>query len=622
MASNYSSTSSSSTVAASANEILTEWESSLKSYRGHKKSGAVALLPTALQWYKLGLAWDALRQVSSSSSAFDHRTFQQHYHAFIIALPLEYHESLWNDLNQAFWTVLQQPEPEQNESSADTTSTDQKTAALRSMAQLLDGSSHAAQIGMRQWSLEHLSTLVDCYEWTTPTTPSTVSATTRNSVVLSLLRLYLMDAHVDWEQILPVLHLLQQEAHVWNALVQNLQSHYSHNHSSSSSSSSSSWKEVLLQQFDHERQQQEYLTSLLAAGGHSEEEELQHQLEKAARIRHSLQQSSSSFPRPESAAKSNPQQQDNKNKELEIQRRIRQVQSVVPDLGDGFVEAALAAHYGAVDATVTTLLEPMAQWPAILQVTDRQLPRRKPDSSVAVDVSTEEDAETRALVKATVLAVERQRREEAHLVDLVLRAEDDATTGDGASAGAGASANANYHSNDKDTGDDKDNLDEQDDEEDIIRNIQQNNEYNDDYDDLYDDMDEVGNSDVGLYDNYDAVRVYNSAMKQVVAEQNFWEESRNSNQTQPKGVAAVVGQRKQEFGPDKKKGGRIPGRGGEAGRGGRGGSGSRGDSGNATDSNEKNSGNIDGKPNLRQKARKLDKRRDQQKKAQVKRSGA
>ena len=42
-------------------------------------------------------------------------------------------------------------------------------------------------------------------------------------------------------------------------------------------------------------------------------------------------------------------------------------------------------------------------------------------------------------------------------------------------------------------------------------------------------------------------------IKQVVVEQIFLEESRNGNQAQPKGDAAVMVQRKQEFGPESLK---------------------------------------------------------------------
>ena len=72
-------------------------------------------------------------------------------------------------------------------------------------------------------------------------------------------------------------------------------------------------------------------------------------------------------------------------------------------------------------------------------------------------------------------------------MDLVLRSEDDTTTG------AGASADANYNSNDKDTGNDK-TIDE-----DIIRNIQHHDGCNDDYDDMYDDI-----MKWAMYDNSNA----------------------------------------------------------------------------------------------------------------------
>lgn len=536
---------------AAANEILTEWETALKSYRGHKKSGAGALLPTPLQLFKLGQFFDAIASVS----ARELKTIQRSYHEFLTALSPEYCESLWGDLNQAFWNVLQ--------SEGSNTETD-KIAALQSVSQLLGASSLAAQTGTHQWSTEHLSSLIDCYN----IAPIKEEA---GASILSLFRIYLLQSQVEFERLLPALHLVQQEPHVWDALVKHLQLHH-RNH----------WREIILKQFTDESQQQ-YLTSLLAAGGHTEEEELAQQLKAATRI--------SSV----GLNKKQPQHQPKKEtnpaaiKEQEIQRRIDQVKAVLPNFGDGFVDTALATHGGLVDATVACLLEPEAQWPAILRVTDRQLPRRRQDFSTAVNA--QEEAEAKQIAKATAQAAERQQEEEAYLVDMVMR-----------------------------TGGDEDN-------DDGFEVKVRNNEYNDDYDDQYDDLNEVGNADSGLYDNYDAVRVYNAALKQVGAEQSFWEENRNFNQSQKPAAAAAASRTKKDFGPDKMKGGRIPGRGGRGRTGGRGGGG-RGNGGANSSSKVvtavagSNNRNNDGKPNLRAKARKLDKRRDQQKKAQVKRSGA
>jgi len=563
---------------AAANEILTEWETALRSYRGHKKSGAGALMPTAIQLFKLGLFFDAIASVSLGERL---HSLQRSYHEFLSALSPEYCESLWGDLNQAFWNVLQ------IEGSAAETD---KIAALQSVSQLLEASPLAAQMGTRHWSTENLSSLIDCYN-------TDLLKDQAGKSILSMFRIYLLQSQVDFEQLLPALHLLQQDPHVWDALVKHLQLHHRNQ-----------WREIIVKQFTDESQQQ-YLNSLLAAGGgHTEEEELAQQLKAATATATRISSN-------KSGGNNNKNQLHKKEsnpaaiKEQEIQRRIDQVKAVLPHIGgDGFIETALAAHQGLVDATVACLLEPEPQWPAILRVTDRQLPRRKHEFSTAV--SAKEEAEAKQIAKATVQAAERQQEEEAYLVDMVMRTGDD--------------NDSDYLDNDDD--------DDDDDDDDGFEVKARHNEYNDDYDDQYDDLNAVGNADSGLYDNYDAVRVYNAALKQVGVEQSFWEENRNTNQSQK---VAAAGQAKKDFGPDRMKGGRIPGRGRGGGRGGggRGNGGSTAATGNATTnkSDSRNGNNAadgntstsssDGKPNLRAKARKLDKRRDQQKKAQVKRSG-
>jgi len=533
---------------AAANEILAEWENSLKSYRGHKKTGASGLLPTALQLYKLGLFLDAMAAVSQR----EHTAVQRGYHEFIKALPVEYRESLLKDLNQAFWSVVGGGVSDGEEETENA-----ENAALQSVSQLLDASVIVAQECSSQWTIDHLSKLLESYN-----SNSSSDSSNKNACILVLFQSYLLHSQADFEQLLPALHLLQQEENVWNDLVQQLNTKNRH------------WKEIILQHFSDESQQ-EYLMSLLATSGHAEEQVLAQQLKHATRITSGGSSGSSS-----SKQKSTP---TSTSKEQEIQRRIDQVKAVLPDLGDGFVETALAAHQGAVEATVATLLEPTDHWPAILRATDQLLPRRKHEFAAS---SQQEEAQAKEIAKATLQAAERQQEQEAYMVDLVLR-----------------------------TGMD-------DDEQDNMQVQPRHDEYNDDYDDQYDELDGVGNADAGLYDNYDAVRVYNAALKEVGAEQTFWQENRNTNQSQN----IVSSKKKNNFGPDKMKGGRIPGR-GHGGRGGRGGGGaatstSVSAAGNINNqAGEDNSNNRD-KPNLRQKARKMDKRRDQQKKAQVKRSGA
>jgi hypothetical protein len=134
----------------------------------------------------------------------------------------------------------------------------------------------------------------------------------------------------------------------------------------------------------------------------------------------------------------------------------------------------------------------------------------------------------------------------------------------------------------------------------------------------------VANVDVELYDtdNYDAIRTYNRTMKQVETEQQFWNSNRNTNSRNTSALIQGNGtennveiEAKVYRGPDLMRGGRTPG-----GRGG----GGRGSikKGEETAKPTKNDTADASKPNLRHKARVLDKRRDQQKKAQTKRTGA
>jgi hypothetical protein len=288
----------------------------------------------------------------------------------------------------------------------------------------------------------------------------------------------------------------------------------------------------------------------------------------------------------------------------EIQRRIDQVRQVLPDLGEGFVETALSYYKGNVEETLQVLLDdPGRAWPASLQIMDRNLPRRHRNVTTA-----KEEAEAKLAAKATLRAVLRQQREEAAAVDVVLRSSP---------------------ATDKD-------------------------EYNDDYDDQYDDTEGFGNADCGLYDDYETVKTYNRVLQGVEQDQAFWEESRNTNRSGGDAPKKNQGVGEKDYrGPDKGRGGRVPyaERGGDAGRGGgpapgrapgrgpgrgrgkgRGGAGpaaskSNGD-GNAADGPAAKKGNADSadskatdRPNPKQKARQLANRRDQQKRAQTKRSG-
>jgi hypothetical protein len=280
--------------------------------------------------------------------------------------------------------------------------------------------------------------------------------------------------------------------------------------------------------------------------------------------------------------------------EQEMTRRIEQVKMVVPDYGDGFIEAALSQFQGNVETTVARLLEPVASWPAVLRTMDQHLPRR------AQRKFDEDDPESREIVKARIKEAAAQEEKEALLLEVAMR----------------------------------------------------HDEYEDDYDDQYDDMDGGGAGNVDVPDDYEAIMTYNRVLRGIESEQGYFDEIRNTNRDGRQRQPARQGQAKQAEGsddgnqsgdgddgddndggktfrgPDKMRGGRIPG----AGRGGRGrgrhsaapaataaGAGTNLEKATTTDGGTAT--NSAAKPNLRSKQRKLDKRRDQQKKAQVKRAG-
>ena len=145
-------------MAAAANEILTEWETSLKKYKGNRKNSH-DLFPTALQLYKLGLFLH-LHSVAGSSSNHQYSDVQRTYHEVIKSLPSSYRTKLFRDLSDALGNVLKQEDD----------SEENMLSALQSVSQLYDGSSIAAEESFcntnfdNNWSIERLSLLIACYK--------------------------------------------------------------------------------------------------------------------------------------------------------------------------------------------------------------------------------------------------------------------------------------------------------------------------------------------------------------------------------------------------------------------------------------------------------------------------
>ena len=207
----------------------------------------------------------------------------------------------------------------------------------------------------------------------------------------------------------------------------------------------------------------------------------------------------------------------------ELERRIQQVKQILPDLGEGFIETALSLHRGDVETTVSILLNDPSQYPTVLRVLDRSLPRRRKQRA---EDELEESAEARQIVKERVALEEKQVQERYKALLYV------------------------------------ENQQRETEEQKAISCMK--DEYDDDYDDQYDEIDvKLGGADDGFYD-FEQVKLYNQIVREDESVDSFWEENRNTNR-----VATNKGsgdndndsnnQRKQYRGPDKIKGGRIVG---------------------------------------------------------------
>jgi CUE domain len=415
------------------------------------------------------------------------------------------------------------------------------------------------------------------------------------------------------EDFLTILNSLQEQDAIWQDLIDYHEQHHQ--------PSSSSWRQDLVQSLtlNHDDNvdatQRDYVSSLLM-----------HEKTPASK-------NNNVMPRSVSKPISNKRAVVGQNTRKDaMQERIDQVRAVIPDVGEGFVELALSLYQGDAERAVTALLEP--ELPPGLQYVDKHLPRRKNPNAMPTLNDDDKDAQAAKQVtkKALQAEEERQKAEAAaiYYVSKTAMADD-------------------YTSNNT-----------------TARHMIHHDEYDDEYDDQWD-ADFAGTTagaDDGLYDHddYHAILAYNRAMKQVVGEQSFWDEQRNTNRKQQSvssnsaSAAADEATASSSYrGPDKIKGGRVPGRGrggggGDVsaaaaadGGGGRGGGGNNkqgvkgkkdsdvaaaGGKGNtqgksvATASNTTTSNNDKpSKPNQRHKANKLASRREQQKQSMNKRSG-
>ena len=195
-----------------------------------------------------------------------------------------------------------------------------------------------------------------------------------------------------------------------------------------------------------------------------------------------------------------------------MDRLIAQVRDVLPNLGEGYVETALAVYSLDASRTVSALLEAEADPTTLhprLRVVDKSLGRRKQESKGMYDAG--DDDEARELQKTRMREMEKQAEKEAYGIALVER--DDM--------------------------------------------------YNDDYDDQYDGIGddagaagEVGGADGGLYDvDLDTMKNYNRMRREEEKEAAFWEESRNLNRTNRRGGKAKTKRSSDDEGDDEEGGG-------------------------------------------------------------------
>lgn len=640
------------------------------------------VLPTARQLYELGQCLHALKsthpphRASNHSSGNDdnnnthYRDVQRTYHAYLQVLPHVYRQTLWESLTRALIGVITN-DLTKRETDGTTSKTTTAAAAkdpphettrsavlsaLPSVVELYESSTLASAAVSECWSLERLVVLTEAFhyycgsnannsdQYTDATNAPSIENNNNNNIatlatlqlrqsILAIGRHYVTQSR-DIEQFLPALELFQQqppppplnkvvqttnEAPVamsfWDDLVSHLNVH------------NRQWSEILLRNFS-DVAQREYLQSLLSSftttintTGQQQQQQAPEQMEQSLLLKQAVQGVHTKKPRePQRSTTGTSAAAGSVTAttatEREIQRRIGQVRAILPDLGEGFVELALSCFQGSVEVTVAKLLDVELMWPATLQATDRCLPRRF-DKTNRYSTTKLLEEQAKDVTKAALQASVQQEHEDAYRVNLVLqRAEDE----------------------------------EEEDDKKVAVVSNQHDEYNDDYDDQYDDMDGVGTADVGLYDDddYHAVLAYNRVVKQAVAEQSFWQDNRNTNRSNHQnnnnnnkdgGTSETSAAATKYRGPDKMRGGRIPGRG--RGGGGRGReedlSGDKSRSSAAADTgasssaaqpnppvanNHNKKGDDGGKPNLRQKARRLDRRKEQQKKAQVKRTGA
>jgi CUE domain len=555
-------------------DLISEWDVILKNDHPSRN------LVTPLQFYQLGCVLEEQWMVTIKSKA--NKIHQQllnalyeSYDAYLQSIPSAYCTQLFTDLVESIIRLIQLFKE-------DRTTIEEIATAFRALVQLYDHSSMASKTCYTDWCCsnenERLSLLLECYSFqlVNPNVQSAILSILSHCV-LHMFSATKLSVDTNWENVIPFIHWMQQspvnasnDSTIWDDFVLYMNRH------------DPSWKERLLQQLkiSESHQNEDYVQSLLS-------NDLSSTVDDRMAIHQAVYSSQSCV-----VAPAKPRALYVKSPEQELQDRIDQVRTIAPHFGEGFIEVALSCYKGNVEQAIAVLLdEDESRWPMPLKIAERSLPRRHAKSSITT--LQKEEAEAKAITKATIQLAEKQAELEARMLELVLTNVGDST--DVTPPNRPANVRQSYH-----------------------------DEYDDDYDDQYDDIDGfmVGNVDAKLYDDdYNAILTYNRAMKEVEVEQEFWNENRNTNAKIRGTTGTTEGSEGKAYrGPDLIRGGRIPGGRISTGGGRELPSDDKEDKNSTISSGDKKDGTK--KPNLRHKGRVLDKRRDQQKKAQMKRTGA
>ncbi len=308
---------------------------------------------------------------------------------------------------------------------------------------------------------------------------------------------------------------------------------------SASSRYNTSFAEVIQSMFTNDVQAQKEYLSLVLKSAPTSPSSFQQKSE--------LENQSSSNVKNNQGLSKQKESQQNQRKQSALDRLIQQVHQILPHLGKGYIEAALACYNHNLEETTNALMEGEINSSSLhprLRALDKSLPERRKESRDTYDSfgsmmnkkdMNKEEEEAREIQRERIRQMVAAEEDEAYKLGVAMASNDA--------------------------------------------------EYNDDYDDQYDGLgDGIGGADSGLYDaDFESIKTYNRVAKDIEADRLFWEENRNTNRRgggmkggnkkQPitkendddyddvenDGEGEGISKEKAFRGPDKGKGGRIIG---------------------------------------------------------------